>query len=528
MKRRDFIKIGMSGLAYISAGSAMGIGAGATTASAQVARPSGLAYGINLTMEEVMLEMVDKIPVYHWAYTDGVNGFRIPGPVIVVAEGDTVSVNITNNVSGGSHAFAIPGIVNSGVIPHGGTVNVTFAAPPAGTYMYLDPLNAPMNRVMGLCGMLISLPRVGNAPYSAPTPAVQKLFNDLGTFGWSFGRGSSQFPGHPWDPDRTYLWLFQTVDSTKNSQVQADPGMTGEEFRDGYHPDYFLISGKGGFFLSHDTSIGPTGHVGQPALIRACNAGLNNASPHIHGNHVYLLSENNALEQTNLPLPLPANGNIHENVALIDTWIMRPGDRKDLLLPFMMPPDIPIDRNIDFDNAVIPLSERFARGGSEKMWPPIEEPFPLIYPMHDHDEIAQTAAHGNYPQGAVLHWMITNRTDGQTVHEEFGSNRKQSTTIVPGKDGVILVDRADVLVRARRVLLILEGRYSGLRGDTLTIFAGNDFNGAQLGQATVESDGSWTLRIVRRLSPAIRNLATVSIRNENTGAFRLAVRFQMI
>jgi hypothetical protein len=527
MKRREFIKMGMGGLAFITAGSVLAGRKGGLAHAAAPLQQGGVTLNISLTMEEVMLEMVDKIPVYHWAYRDPVNGLRVPGSVIVAVEGDTLNFRVRNLLPGGIHSFAVPGIAESPIIPRGDTVSLSFAAPPAGTYMYCDPLQFGKSRAMGLHGMLIVLPRVGNTPYSNPTPAVQQLFNHLGTLNWSPGRGSAHYPGHPWDPDRSFIWIFHTVDSVKHEAVRQNPDLRGEPFLDGYRPDYFLISGKSGFFLSHDDHIGPHGNVGQPALIRAMNAGLNNASPHIHGNHVYMLAENNALAQTHLPLPLPANGHIHENVVLLETWTMRPGDRKDLLLPFMLPPDIPVERDVDFTWAPLSLEERIGRGGSEKAWPPIEEPFPLVYPMHDHDEISQTAAHGNYPQGAVLHWQIDGDIDMEIVEDVFGANRRQVTQVVPGKDGVILVDVADVNLATRT--LTVTGRYSGLRGDTLTIFAGSTLDGLQLGQTTVTPDGTWAFVLtVNRIPPAARNMRTISIRNENTGATRLGVRFQIV
>jgi hypothetical protein len=72
-----------------------------------------------------------------------------------------------------------------------------------------------------------------------------------------------------------------------------------------------------------------------------------------------------------------------DNIVELDTWLMSPMDRKDLLLPFCKPPDIP-----------------------ENAWPPRQEPFPFKYPMHCHIEMSQTAAGGNYPQGLVTDWQM--------------------------------------------------------------------------------------------------------------------------
>lgn len=527
MDRRDFIKTSLTGLAFISASSALGVRS-LRAESEQAGEFKNVRLNIDMAMEEVMLEMVDKTPVYHWAFRDRQNGFRIPGPVITAVEGDTIRVRIQNRLPGGRHSFAIPGVADTGVIPQGAVRSVTFTAPAPGTYMYLDPLNAPMNRAMGLHGMLIVLPRVGNTPYLNPPRRMQQLFNDLGYEGWSEDRGSDHFPGHPWDPDRAYIWAFHTADSVKHAAVQSNPNMEGAEFRDGYLPDYFMISGKGGAFLSHDLNIGPSGNVGQPALIRAYNAGLNNASPHIHGNHVYMLAENNAVEKRTLPVPHPANGHVHRNVHYIDTWTMRPGDRKDLLLPFVLPPDVPVDEQVDFANAVLTKEEREARGGGEKCWPPVEEPFPLVFPMHDHDEIAQTAAHGNYPQGAVLHWQFNGDIDMEIVEDVFGANRRQVTRTVEGKDGVLLVDRADLFRDATRLGIVIRGRYSG-QDDRLVIHAGS-LKGPVIARLRAR-DGHFRFgRVVERaaVNPIFAFLPFVSIRNLDTGATRENVRLAQI
>jgi hypothetical protein len=37
---------------------------------------------------------------------------------------------------------------------------------------------------------------------------------------------------------------------------------------------------------------------------------------------------------------------------------------------------------------------------------------PLSFPMHGHNELSQSAAGGNYPQGMVTHWEIEGDVDG--------------------------------------------------------------------------------------------------------------------
>jgi hypothetical protein len=90
---------------------------------------------------------------------------------------------------------------NSGPIAPGATVTGTFSAKRAGSYLYYDNLNAPVNRAMGRHGAFIVMPprlqgtRAAGShrltPYDLPTPNVQKLFDDFGQAPW--------WPGLAWE-----------------------------------------------------------------------------------------------------------------------------------------------------------------------------------------------------------------------------------------------------------------------------------------------------------------------------------------
>jgi hypothetical protein len=483
MDRRDFLKIG--GMAAVAFGGAAG--AGLLRPSATLAADATL----ELTMVEADAEMVDGVIVRSWAYRSNavaggsLLGARIPGPVLLATEGDTLRLRIRNEVpSGGPHGFAIEGVVDSGPLAPGEEVALSFRAPAAGTYLYCDPLNAPVNRVMGLHGALVVLPPpVGfRTPYRAPTPTVRRLFDDLGT--------TDHFPGHFWDRERNAVWIFATVDPLKNALAAASAGpLDPAAFRQGYLPQYFTINGKSGFFAAqhgaaggdHDHGgAGPSpdaqaaisihGNVGQPCLIRTLNAGMMCHSPHIHGNHVYLLA---------------SGGLVLDDLELVDTWTLYPGERKDVLLPYVRPPDIPDESWL-----------RFLRGENQEL-------FPLLFPMHDHNEISNTAAGGNYPQGLATHFQLDGPVD---PHDE-----------------VIQLDLAEIRLRTGE--LRLAGRSSGaaLRAPAhreLAIHAGPTAAGPGLGRVAVAADGSFSWR-----GRALKALASrsVTVHNHATGAERRAV-----
>jgi hypothetical protein len=379
MRRRDFIKYGVGGLSALVVGNNLPWFL-KDNAYAQVA--TGKTF--DLTITDAIVEMVDLQQIYHWCYKlDGDLLPSVPGPVIHAVEGETITLNISNELDE-PHAFFIPGVTfvsgegfaADGVIPTGGQkIKVEFTAPSAGTYLYFDHLDAPVNRVLGLHGALIVHPNVQNGtPYSAPTAAISTLFADLGT--------APHFPGQSWDPKRERIWLFSDCDPRWNARAEAGTPFDAATKGD-YVPKYFTINGHSGFFASHDPATYPSAMLGQPFLIRVLEAGNTTQSPHIHGNHIYLLAR---------------NGVIETNLLCLDTTMTRPLHCEDWLLPYIRPADIP--KNAPWP----PIQEMsFVRGDVGNPVPLR----PLEWPMHSHLEPSQPAAGGNYPLGLVTHWEVT-------------------------------------------------------------------------------------------------------------------------
>ena len=399
MKRRDFLKYSGFGIAGILVGCSGGNGGSNTPPGGGGGGGDGSGDGgdgngggttplvakiFNVTMTAALFEMVDGQTVFMWSFTDPQGVPRMPGPVFEVTEGELIRVNVTNALTE-SHAFAIPGVAESSVIAPGTTVAVDFTAPAAGTYLYLDPLNAPVNRVLGLHGPLVVLPKLGNTPYSSPTPAVQQLFNDLGT--------TAHFPKHAlsppgWQHERTRIWLMHQIDPVFNARVQNGETISPAEMSAKFLPRYFTINGRSGVFSSHDLQTTLEGRIGQPMLVRILNAGLFTHSLHLHANHFYLTAVNNAVQ---------------DNVFDIDSIHLFPEDRMDWLVPFVRPPDIPGDQTIPL-RTLIPEELALVLGDVPQS--------PLGYPMHCHMEPSQTAAGGNYPQGNVAHIDFLGDLDG--------------------------------------------------------------------------------------------------------------------
>lgn len=358
MKRRDFIKYGACGLTAVALGSIKLPPIFQTEAYAA-------DLTVNLSMEEALVEMVDQTRVFFWLFQlQGAAQPSIPGPVIFAFTGDLVTINITNNLDE-VHEFRIIAAgpnrrnLDTGPIQPGQTVTLRFTAPEGGTYMYLDPRNAPVNRVLGLHGAFIVLPAAARpapppgigvppnpvlpagtaiTPYTNPTAQVQQLFNDLGAQPFFAVRPGE--PGQFWVPVRpagepipepfrhaledrllpadelarleaiepflfrSRIWMFNAVDPFFNAIIEAggnaEPGGAIDPgvFQANFLGRYFLTNGKTGVFSSLE-DIAPetvlSAFIGEPHVVRILNAGLPVFSPHLHANHFYVLAVNNVV-----------------------------------------------------------------------------------------------------------------------------------------------------------------------------------------------------------------------------------------
>jgi FtsP/CotA-like multicopper oxidase with cupredoxin domain len=464
INRRDFLKYTSGGIATIIVGGGLEwILKG--QANAQVAPPT-----INLQITDAMKEMVTHnsrtdARCYFWIYKAENLPPECPGPTIFTTAGTRVRIQVTNQLDE-PHAFFIQGLANSGPIPPGGTRLVSFTPRTPGTFLYFDNLNAPVNRVMGLHGALVVMPRrarFGNrfTPYASPTTNVQRLFNDLGN--------SSHFPGLAWEegdpatntpPFRQHVWLLHAASPRLFEEVGRFP--SGQDFpavdfvqrflNDPYantfnrrvfnrKPHFFTINGQSGHFAHHNFTITPEHRVGEPVVIRILNAGLTTHSLHLHANHFYVIG---------------VNGIPRANLLWLDTFTMNPLDVVEWLIPFTRPPDVPNERGIGLpDTPLISLANPDIPGSApHPVWPPTEELdmffpevgtragntdisvrlSPLCYPMHDHTEDSQVAQGGNYTLGMMSGMMISgdrNTPGGVTTFPEAHDHHEDTGMVRP-------------------------------------------------------------------------------------------------
>jgi FtsP/CotA-like multicopper oxidase with cupredoxin domain len=280
--RRSFIKL--------SAATAAAFGTYGLIAWAP--RAEGREYTIDLFITEGDTTMVDGRRVHVRTFSPVEDGVSLPGPLMLFAERDRLRIGVTNTLDT-PHGFAIDGVVSSGPIAPDETKVLEFAAPPAGTYLYQDPVDVPFNRVLGLHGALVTMPADGtNTPYA----------------------GGPVFT-------RQWVWVIENIDSVWCERARLGATTTLEEIV----PDYFLINGRSGVDAVHDEAITIHGKLHEPALVRILNAGVATHAMHFHGNHLDVLCHNA------MPAPHPMRK---------DTIMMPAGFTKDALLPLAPPPDI--------------------------------------------------------------------------------------------------------------------------------------------------------------------------------------------
>lgn len=462
MDRRDFLKYTGTGMA------ALVVGGGLPWIFQDEAYAAVRLKDLDFEMTDALKDMGTWTSAsnpgaqcYFWIYKDvtGSVPADCPGPMIFCTEGDLIRLRIRNRLDE-AHSFFMQDpasgrvIADTGPIAPNQTVTIRFRAPQGGSYLYYDNLNAPVNRVMGLHGAFIVMPkapRLGHrfTPYSRPSLGVQRLFDDFG--------GSTHFPGLAWEqgdpsPDtgtfapafRQYIWLLHQPSTRLFAEVgNAAPGtgarvpatfveaFTNDPFQpDNFlgtgnrKPDYFTMSGQSGHFSHNNPFLCPNLRAGEPCLIRLMNAGLFTHSMHIHANHMFITYDSMATKP-----------GVQENPLWVDVYTLSPLRVVDYMNPYMRPPDIPNRGGIGPMRVQIPVGTNGMGAGladdpqptlaGGRTWPPNEELAlvlpateglaagltvqlsPMCYPMHDHTEPSQTSQGGNYNMGMISGMNVT-------------------------------------------------------------------------------------------------------------------------
>ncbi|WP_246262728.1 multicopper oxidase domain-containing protein [Arthrobacter mobilis] len=314
----------------------------------------------------------------------------LPARTIVAESGSTLRIRVHNRLAR-DHEFVLHNAgpdgtdAGTGRIRPGASATLELPAPPPGTYIYSDPGNAPVERALGLFGVLVVM-----------------------------------HPDHRWDVtpgkasfERQWIWICHAVDPAWARTEAA--GGTVDPARTPAVPRYFLLNGRSGYeslaltrneelnLASEEETLvsgyprqldvrqfgegGTAGTLRGGQLVRLINPGIVSHQIHFHGNHLWTLRRNNR--------DWPRSGGYVDDDGHIvlqqweDVVELPQMDRKDCIIPVKRPPD-----------------------ALDAVWAARDRDWE--YPMHCHAEPSQTAAGGMYPGGLVAHWTLKGTGTGGT------------------------------------------------------------------------------------------------------------------
>jgi FtsP/CotA-like multicopper oxidase with cupredoxin domain len=253
---------------------------------------------------------------------------QVPGPTLIVTQGQTVTVNLTNNLpaAAGNTSILFPGFNvatgSSGVAglltreaAPGSTVSYSFVASSPGTRAYYSGTQADLQVEMGLYGAIIVLPNT--IPTNCTSGLAAKNLTAETHWGESNFRLAAAAYNHPQACyDREYLFQFSEMDprihrqaeeqvAARSTCVVGAAGCSLEVATEPYLPAYYMINGRSmpddmdpnyALEYPHQPYNGnPHMHPGEQVLLRIIGQGRWQHPFHEHGNHVRVLGRDGNL-----------------------------------------------------------------------------------------------------------------------------------------------------------------------------------------------------------------------------------------
>jgi FtsP/CotA-like multicopper oxidase with cupredoxin domain len=310
--------------------------------AAYAAAPGITGLSFNLTAQPAYLNQPDGAQVYAWGYgcnaapsafaPSTISGatcpsMQVPGPTLIVNEGQTVTVTLSNGLpsAAGNTSILFPGfnVTTTGGVPGlmtqeaapSGSVTYSFTASTPGTHAYYSGTQGDLQIEMGLYGAIIVLPATVPSACTSGLAASNKA--QQGAWGeHDFRLSAAAYDHDKTCYDREYLFQFAEMDGNIHRQALAQvtartgctPGTMGcslEVPTEPYHPSYFLINGRSmpddmdanyGVEYPHQPYNGnPHMHPGEQVLLRIIGQGRWQHPFHEHGNHVRILARDGNL-----------------------------------------------------------------------------------------------------------------------------------------------------------------------------------------------------------------------------------------
>ncbi len=300
---------------------------------------TGSTSRFNLTAQPARLTQPDGQSIYSWGYgcvtgssptfvpaaiTKGFcSTMQVPGPTLVVKEGDSVTVSLTNNLptAAGNTSILFPGftVTATGGVPGlltqeaapGATVTYTFTATSPGTRAYYSGTQGDLQVEMGLYGAIIVLPSTPVAGVACKDTLAPAGNNAAAQAHWGesdFRLSTSAYDHAATCYDREYLFQFSEIDPSIHiaADAQVTAGATSLSVpTEPYHPAYFLINGRSmpddmdpnyaPMYPNQPYNGNPHMHPGEITLLRIIGQGRWQHPFHEHANHVRILARDGNL-----------------------------------------------------------------------------------------------------------------------------------------------------------------------------------------------------------------------------------------
>jgi hypothetical protein len=299
----------------------------------------------HLSAAEALMNQPDGLMIYSWGYgcaaapagyaPAGISGgscpsAQLPGPTLIVKEGDTVTVTLQNNLpaAAGNTSIYFPGfnVTATGGAPGGlvqeavnaaactgtncSTVTYTFVASTPGTHAYYSATQGAIQVEMGLFGALVVLP-------STPQAACANSKNDASRAANSepdYRLATSAYDHASTCYDREYLAQLSEVDAKVHVQAHdqvlanascASPAGCLNIVTEPYEPSYYMVNSRSfpddadpsyaPQYPNQPYNMNPHAHPGEIVLLRVIGQGRLQHPFHEHGNHLRVLARDGNL-----------------------------------------------------------------------------------------------------------------------------------------------------------------------------------------------------------------------------------------
>jgi FtsP/CotA-like multicopper oxidase with cupredoxin domain len=314
------------------------------TATAHAAAPGITGPTFNLSADTAYITQPDGAMIYSWGYGCSAtptgyapapmndvafcNTMQVPGPTLIVTEGQAVKVTLTNHLpaAAGNTSILFPGFqvtATGGVAglltqeaAPGGSVTYSFTAGSPGTRAYYSGTQGDLQVEMGLYGVIIVLPSavpaVCDSGYlTTQNKAAQAFWNES-----DFRLAHAAYDHDKTCYDREYLFQFSAIDPAIHRQVEEQvsakagcvagaAGCSLNVATEPYHPAYFMVNGRSMPDLMdanyapqypHQPYNGdPHMHPGENVLVRVVGQDRWQHPFHEHGNHLRTLGRDGNL-----------------------------------------------------------------------------------------------------------------------------------------------------------------------------------------------------------------------------------------